>query len=355
MNVLSFFSSISMFDMLYIIIGIILIAILVSISAVFSSSEMAFISVNRASISDKSREGNHRAQIVKKLLKKPNDVISAIVICNNLVNIFASILAGAIITNIFGDIGIGLATVLMFFVLLIFGEAAPKAFGFHNEKLVLRVAKLLVAITRIFHPLVRALSTISTGLIHMVGEREKYSVAITEKEILSMMRLGEAEGTIQRDEREMVNEVFEFDETPAYKVYTPKEKIIGIQENEPLQTLIKKSTETGFSRFPMYGRDIDDIIGMAHIKDILLIEDKTLPVKNIRRDILRIQNPNMKVDDILREMKRLKTHLAVVLSTDGKTIGLVSMEDLIEEIFGEILDEHDRSHLQEKITKQPKV
>jgi putative hemolysin len=344
-----------MFNTLFIIIGIILIAIFVSISAIFSSSEMAFISINRASISDKSREGNRRAQILIKLLKKPNDVISAIVICNNLVNISASILAGALITNIFGDIGIGLATALMFFILLIFGEVAPKAFGFHNEKLALRVAKLLAAITRIFHPLVRALSLISNRLIDMLGEREKYNVTITEKEILSMMRLGEAEGTIQRDEREMVHEVFEFDETPAYKVYTPKEKIIGIQEDEPLQALITKSIETGFSRFPLYRRDIDDIIGMVHIKDTLIIEDKTLPVKNIRRDILRIQNPNMKVDDILREMKRLKIHLAVVLSTDGKTIGLVSMEDLIEEIFGEILDEHDKSHLQEKITKQPKV
>jgi putative hemolysin len=336
-----------MFNILFIILGIVVIAILVIISAIFSSSEMAFISISRALINEKTREGAHRAKILEKLLQNPSDVISAIVICNNLVNIFASILAGAIITNIFGDIGIGLATIVMFFALLIFGESAPKAFGFRNEKLALRVAKFLLVITIVFHPLARVLTRISNGLIHSVGGKEKQTLAITEKEILAMMRLGETEGTIQQDERELVKEVFEFDETPAYKVYTPKEKIIGIQEDEPLRALIQKTTETGLSRFPIYRRDIDDIIGMAHIKDTLPIEDKSLPVKTIQRNILRIQNPNMKVDDILREMRRQKTHLAIVQAPDGKTKGLISMEDLIEEIFGEILDEHDPSFLQE--------
>jgi putative hemolysin len=344
MNAVAYLSLIYMFNMLFIIIGIITIAIFVIVSGIFSSSEMAFISVNRALISDRAREGNRRAQLLEKLLKNPTDVISAIVICNNLVNIFASILAGAIITNVFGDIGIGIATALMFFILLIFGEAAPKAFGLHNEKLALRITKLLAVITKVFHPLVRALTSISNGLIHVFGGKQKRNIVITEKEILAMMRLGEAEGTIQRDEREMVKEVFEFDETPAYKVYTPREKIVAIQEDESLQALIKKSTETGLSRFPVYRRDIDDIIGMAHVKD-------TLP----RRNILMIQNPNMKVDDILRDMRRQKTHLALVQNSDGKTIGLLSMEDLIEEIFGEILDEYDRSSLQEKIGEQPKT
>ena len=338
--------------LLVLIIGIITIAILVSFSGIFSGSEMAFISINRASISDKAREGDHRAKLLLTLLKNQNDTISAIVICNNLVNIFASILAGAIVTDIFGDIGIGIATVLMFFILLIFGESAPKAFGLHNEKLALRVAKLLTAITKIFHPLVKALTAISNGLIRVFTKREKPNVAVTEKEILSMMRLGEAEGTIHQDEREMVNEVFEFDETPAYKVYTPKEKIIALQEDEPIQHLIDKSIDTGFSRFPLYRKDIDEIIGMVHIKDTLKIQDKSLPLKTIRRDILQIQNPNMKVDDVLRQMKRQKIHLAVVHTPDGKTNGLLTMEDLIEEIFGEILDEHDKALNQEKTPEQ---
>jgi putative hemolysin len=192
----------------------------------------------------------------------------------------------------------------------------------------------------------------SNGLIKVFTKREKPNVAVTEKEILSMMRLGEAEGTIHQDEREMVNEVFEFDETPAYKVYTPKEKIIGIQEDEPIQHLIDKSIETGFSRFPLYRKNIDEIIGMVHIKDTLKIQDKTLPVKTIRRDILQIQKPNMKVDDVLRQMKRQKIHLAVVQTPEGKTNGLLTMEDLIEEIFGEIQDEHDKALNQEKTPEQ---
>ena len=133
-------------------------------------------------------------------------------------------------------------------------------------------------------------------------------------------------------------------------VFRPK--IIGIQEDEPIQHLIDKSIETGFSRFPLYRKDIDEIIGMVHIKDTLKIQDKSLPLKTIRRDILQIQNPNMKVDDVLRQMKRQKIHLAVVQTPEGKTNGLLTMEDLIEEIFGEIQDEHDKALNQEKTPEQ---
>ena len=326
--------------MMWIIFGILIIIFLVSISAFFSSSEMAFISINRAVIADKARKGDKKAKILGELLKTPGNVISAIVIGNNLVNIFASILAGAVATEVFGNIGIGFATAAMFLLIIIFSEATPKAFGINNEKLALRVARPLFIITKLFHPLVVLLTYISNGLIFLIGGHKKRKAVVTEHEIMAMMRLGEEEGTIEKDEREMVNDVFEFDETRAYEIYTTKDKVEFIHENNTIEDLIQKSIKTGFSRFPAYRKDLDDIVGMVHVKDSLIIEDTSSPVKNIMRPILKI-DLRMKVDDVLRAMKHHKTHLALLQNKNGKTLGLISMEDLIEEIFGEISDEHD--------------
>jgi len=330
--------------MVWIIAGVLIIVFLIFISAFFSSSEMAFISINRAVVIDKARKGDKKAKILEKLLKKPDNVISAVVIGNNLVNIFASILAGAIVTEIFGNIGIGIATVIMFFLVIVFCEAAPKALGIKNENLALKVAKPLYVITKVFHPLVVVLNAISKGLISLIGGKKKRDVAVTEHEIMAMMRLGEEEGSIEKDEREMVNDAFEFDETVADEVDKPKHKIEFIHKNDTIESLIMKSVRTGYSRFPVYRNNFDDIIGMVHVKDSLTLNDKSLPVKKIMRKILKVAS-DMKADDVLREMKRNKTHLALLQNRNGKTVGLVSMEDLIEEIFGEISDEHDAKPL----------
>lgn len=326
--------------MLWIALGVLIIIALVVISAFFSSSEMAFVSINRALIIDKARKGNKKAQILERLLKNPDYVISAIVVGNNIVNIFASILAGAVATAIFGNIGIGIAAVFMTLILLIFSEVTPKAFGINNEKFALKVATELDLITKLFHPVVPLLTKISKSLIRFVGFNPRETPPITEHEIMAMMRLGEEEGTIEKDEREMINEVFEFDDTQAYEIKIPKEDIQFTHEDTTIDELIKKSIETGYSRFPVYRKDYDDIVGMAHVKDTLGIDDGTVPIKQIMRQILKI-NPQMKVDDVLREMKRKKTHLALIEGKNKETLGLVSMEDLIEEIFGEISDEHD--------------
>lgn len=325
--------------MMWIIFGVLTIVFLIIVSAFFSGSEMAFVSINKAVIIDKARKGDKKAKILEELLKNPDNVISAIVIGNNLVNIFASILAGVITITIFGNIGIGIATVVMMLLILIFSEATPKAFGIKNENLALKVARPLSIITKLFHPMVVLLNSISNGLISLIGGKKR-ETAITEHEIMAMMRLGEEEGTIEKDEREMVNDVFEFDETHVYEIYTPKDKVEFIRENDTIEDLIQKSIKTGFSRFPAYRKDLNDIVGMVHVKDSLIIEDISLPIKNIMRKILRIDS-SMKADDVLREMKRNKTHLALLQDREGKTLGLVSMEDLIEEIFGEISDEHD--------------
>ena len=326
--------------MLWILLGIVTVIVLIVISAFFSSAEMAFVSVSRAMVRQKARAGDKHALILDRLLKSPDNVISAIVIGNNLVNIFASIVAGAIATFFFGNLGIGLATVVMVMAVIVFCEVTPKSLGIHNEKLALRVARPLAAITWLFHPLVVLVTGISNGLIRITGGKKAGKVAIDENRIMALMRLGEEEGTIEQDEREMVTEVFEFDETRAYEIYTPKEKVVFIHEDATVRQLIDQSIKTGFSRFPVYRKNKDDIVGMVHVKDSLIIEDESIPVKDIMRKILKIDS-SMKVDDVFRMMKKNRTHLALLQTRKGKTKGLLSMEDLVEEIFGEIADEHD--------------
>jgi putative hemolysin len=310
------------------------------LSAFFSGSEMAFISINRAIIADKARKGDKHAKILEKLLRKPDEVVSSIVIGNNIVNIFASILAGYVATSLIGNIGIGIATVMMFFLVIVFSESTPKAFGRKNEHWALRSAKALRYCSLILHPFVVLLNHISKFFLSILGGKKSKSDMITEDEIMAMMRLGEEEGTIEKDEREMVSEVFEFDETIADDVDQPRHTVVFINQNDTIDDLIEKSIQTGYSRFPVFRKNYDDVVGMVHVKDSLTEKDHTKKVKTIMRKVLKIR-PGMKVDDVFRKMKNQRTHLALLQNKKGKTIGLLSMEDLVEEIFGDIRDEHD--------------
>lgn len=328
--------------MIWITIGIVVIAILILVSAFFSSAEMAFVSVNKALIIDKARNNDKHAMILEKLLKNPDHTVSAIVVGNNLVNIFASTLAGAIATITLGDIGVGVATLVMFFLVIVFSEATPKAFGIKNQTLALRIARPISFITKLFYPIVVLLNKTSRGIIRLFGAEQNTNHKVTEEEILAMVKLGEEDGAIESDESELVSEALEFDDTIADEVDNPTPEIEFIHQDAPISQLIKKSIKTGFSRFPVYRKNYDDVIGMVHIKDTLIIDDLSLPVTHILRKILKIQK-DMKADDVLLEMKKQKTHLAILQDDAGKTIGLVSMEDLIEELFGDISDEHDRN------------
>ncbi len=325
--------------MIWIIIGIVIIIFLVFMSAFFSGAEMAFVSVNRALVRERAKKKNSHATILDSLLQKPDNVVSAIVVGNNLVNILASIIAGAIATKVFGDIGIGIATAVMTLVIVIFAEVTPKALCMRNEKLALKVAKPLFIITKIFHPLAIFLTYLSNSLIKVIGVERRKTV-VTEEEIRAMLELGEEEGTIKKDEKEMVTEILDFDDTKVWEVYVPRENMVCLHEDDSIERLIKKSIETGFSRFPVYRDNIDDIVGMVHVKDTLAVKNKKIPVKEIMRDILKIR-AGMKADDVLREMQKRKIHIAILQGEDGKTLGLVTMEDLIEEVFGEIADEYD--------------
>jgi len=324
--------------MIWIII-ILIIGGLIFLSSFFSATEMAFVSVNRIKVRKKAKSGEKSALILEKLLEKPGEVVSAIVICNNLVNITASILAGFIAAYLFGNIGIGIATTVMTLIVIVFGETIPKAYGIHNEKFAFTVARSLKVLTFIFSPISRGLSSLSNVFLKILGKEVGKKALITEEEIKIMLDLGVQDGTIKKDEKELVNEIFDFDDTETKEVFIPLKNVYFIKENATLKQLKKKAVQTGHSRFPVYGKNKKDIIGIAHVKDALL-KDEKIHVKNIMKSVLFVKQ-KMKADDVLRKMQRRKVHMAVVKSKSDKNIGVVTFEDLIEEIFGEISDEHD--------------
>ncbi len=321
------------------LIALPVIALLILLSSFFAAAEMAFVSIDRIKVREESVKGKKNAILLEKLLESPDEVVSAVVVCNNLVNITASILAGTIATDLLGNIGVGIATAVMTSLIIVFGEVIPKAFGINNAQFAFKVSRHLHFIRTIFYPIVKALTVISDAFLKIFGKEKRGKLIVTEEEIKTMMDLGVQTGTIKKDEKELVEEIFDFDETEAKEVYVPVKQILGLQENDTVEELINKSIKTGHSRFPVYRENKEDIEGMVHVKDALL-KDKNIPVKEIMREIIKIP-PKMKVDDVLRKMQRMKMHMAVIQSKEGKIIGLVTMEDLIEEVFGEIQDEHD--------------
>jgi putative hemolysin len=322
------------------LITILIILILILFSSFFAAAEMAFVSVDRLKVKEELVKGRKSAILLEKLLEEPDEVISAIVIGNNLANITAAVLAGAVATALLGSIGVGIATAVMTLLIVVFGEAVPKAYGIHNTKFAFLVAKPLYAIRGGFYPFVKVFSEVSDVFLHLLGKEQRGKTVVTEEQVKKLIALGVHDGTIQKDEQKLVEEIFKFDETKVAEVHVPLEKVVSVPENESIAGLLKISAETGYSRFPVYQDTKKDIImGIAYVKDALL-RDVHTPVHEIMRETVTI-SPKMKADDVLREMQRTKVHMAVLQSKEGNIIGIVTMEDLIEEIFGEIRDEHD--------------
>jgi len=324
--------------MIWIIIFVI-ICLLIFLSSFFAAAEMAFVSVNRIKVRKKSKVGDKNAIILEKLLKKPGEVVSAIVICNNIVNITASVLAGAVSAFLFGNIGIGIATAVMTLIVVVFGEAIPKAYGIHNEKFAFMMVKSLNVLIIVFSPISRGLSAFSNVFLRILGKEVGMKALVTEEEIKIMLDLGVQNGTIKMDEKHLLNEIFDFDDTETKEVFIPINNVYFLNENDTLNQLKKRAVETGHSRFPVYRKNKKDIVGIAHVKDALL-KDEKLHVKNIMKSVFFVQQ-KMKADDLVRRMQKKKAHMAVVKSKNGIILGIVTLEDLIEEVFGEISDEHD--------------
>ncbi|MEW6069487.1 MAG: hemolysin family protein [Candidatus Thermoplasmatota archaeon] len=320
----------------WLIIAIVFLIILLILSALFSAAEMALITVSRLRIRERAKRGEKHALVVENLLKEPHKLITGILVGNNLVNVCASIVAGAIALKIIGNLGIAIATVLMTFIILLFCEITPKAFAMRNEKLALKIAKPIAGFIKIFSPVASGFTYLANSIIRAFGrELPSQKMAITERELRTILEIAEEQGSIKRMEREMIHEVFELDQIPLTTVMLPKDRIVSIGEDESIAEALEVAGRTNFSKLPVWKDTKENIVGMVNIKDALKQKDKTQPVKQIMRSVFKLKTAE-RVDEALRKMRIGKEHLAIVVDEKDSLAGLVTLEDLIEEIVGEI-------------------
>ena len=318
------------------------------LSAFFSATETAFISLSRIKISHMGEKRIPGAGLVKKLKDDPAKLLSTILIGNNIVNVGASVLAATIILRLteiagWGGAGVaaGLATGLTTFFLLVFGEITPKTVAIrHAEGMALFTAWPIYIIAWILTPVAMILAFISRPFIYLFGGAVTESGPfVTEEEIKFLIAASAKEGVIEREEKEMISSIFEFGDKTAKEVMTPRFKIKAVLSTASIGDVVQLIIDTGHSRIPVYKGNIDNIIGMIYAKDLLNCDREGELEQYLHQAIF--VSEEKRLDDLMHQMQEARTHIAVVVNEFGVTSGIVSLEDLVEEIVGEIHDEFE--------------
>ncbi|MCR5033826.1 MAG: hemolysin family protein [Clostridia bacterium] len=319
---------------------IIAIIILILFSAYFSATETAFTSMNRIKLKTMAGDGDDKAQKVLELGEKYDKLLTTILIGNNVVNITMTAIATVLFVGLLAHNGAAVSTIVITVVVLIFGEITPKNIAKERPE---EFAKFSAPLISFFMAILTPINFIFTGwkkfitrLFGLNGEEK-----ITDDEILTMVEEAETVGGIDEERSELIQNAIEFDELTAEEVMTPRPEMVAVDTECSEEELARLFEETGFSRIPVYEEDIDKIIGVIHQKDFHYhvvgtdkkISDYVSPVVFVAE--------TMKIFDLLRKMQQLKTHMAIVIDEYGGTSGLVTMEDIIEELVGEIYDEYD--------------
>ena len=285
---------------------------------------------------------------MEKIIKKPNEMLTGLLVGNNIVNILASSIATVVTINLLGGTSsssIAIATIGMTIIILIFGEITPKIIAKNQS---VKIAGIVVTIIYYFalilKPIIKILMMISKFIGRLLGiEIRDEGLMITEEDIISFVNVGEAEGIIEEEEKEMIHSIVGFGETTAKEVMTPRTSMFALEGERTLDEVWDEIIEKGFSRIPVYEDTIDNIIGVLYLKDVLgIIKDgKTdTPIKNFIRSGYFVPETKS-IIEILQEFRSMKVHIALVLDEYGGIVGIVTIEDLIEEITGEIRDEYD--------------
>ncbi|MDI6708297.1 MAG: hemolysin family protein [Candidatus Thermoplasmatota archaeon] len=318
----------------WIVIAIIFLIILLILSALFSAAEMALITVSRVKIRERAKRGEQQALIIENLLKEPHKLVTGILVGNNLVNVCASIVAGAIALKMFGNIGIAVATVIMTFIILLFCEITPKAFAMRNEKLALRIAKPIACFTKLFSPIAAGFTYLVNSIIKAFGrELPSQKITLTERELRTILEIAEEQGSIKRSEREMIHEVFEFDQIPLISIMVPENRVVSIEAGKTVDDFLELAGKEAVTKMPVYAVEKENIIGIVNVKDAL--KKKGQQIKQIMKPAFKLRFSE-RADEALRKMRRAREHLAIIVDENDKPIGIITLEDLIEEIVGEI-------------------
>lgn len=323
--------------------SIIILIILLFFSGLFSGIETALMSTNMIKVKSLVRQKKKGSEALYRIKQTPHKLIITILIGNNLVNIGAAALATVVFTNLFGSMGVGIATGVMTFLILVFGEITPKTFAAQNaERISLLVARPIELLSYILSPFVRFFELISRFVSRLLGSKKEKE--LSEEELKTIVTMGREEGILDREAAEMMHNILEFEGTKVTEVMTPQANIEMVDGKVKLKDIINFVVKTPYSRYPVYLEDEDKIIGILDVDDVLkYVKNQRLNVKikNIVRQAYFV--PEYKeIDDLLSELEGRKVPLAIVVDEYGGVVGLVTVEDILEEIVGDIFDKSKR-------------
>ena len=345
-----------------IIFNLVLLFILILVNAFFAMSEIAIISLNDNMIDKLAEEGHKKAKLIKKLTENPSNFLSTIQIGVTLAGFltsasasttFAEMLADAVIKaapqlprGIIEGVSVVVITVIMSYFSLVLGELAPKRMGMQKpEEIAYKVVGILLVVKKLTAPFVKILSLSTNAVVRLCGfDPNASDDVVTEEEIRMMVDVGEEKGVIENIQKEMINNIFEFDDIDVTDIMTHRTDMIAVEDTDSLEELVKLSIEHGYSRIPVYHEDQDNIIGVVYIKDLLKYVPDGLPEDESPKALMReaYYVPSSKnCGKLFNEMTEKRIQMAVVVDEYGGTAGIVTMEDLVEAIVGNIKDEYD--------------
>ena len=320
-----------------IIPNIVIIIMLLVLSALFSSCETAFSSVNKIRLKNYAAKGDKRAEKALKIANKFEDALTAILIGNNIVNILSTSISTVLFTQILGPGGVGAATVVMTVLVLVFGEITPKSFAKnHAEQCALMFAEPLSAFMIVLKPVVMVFK-----VIQKLFKPKTEQPSVTEDELKYIIDEIEEQGVLEEQESDLVRSALEFDEITVDEILIPRVNVIAIEKNPPFNEIKEKFLTDMYSRLPVYEKNIDNIIGVITNKSFFrLMNENKENISDIIQEIIHISDLKL-ISEALKEMQKSKMHMAVVMDQYGGTKGIITLEDIIEELVGEIYDEND--------------
>lgn len=322
-------------------IQLVVLFLLIACSAFFSSAETALSTVNRVRMRALEEEGNKRAVKVNKILDNYGKMISTILIGNNIVNIAASALATTLALRI--HLIVGIATAILTIIVLLFGEIVPKTWAnLNNEKISLAYSGIIYSLMHILTPVIFVVDKLSGGILRLLHiDPNKKASAMTETELKTYVDVSHEDGVIESEEKEMIYNVFDFSDAVAKDIMIPRINMVTVNVEASYQEVLEVFRESMYTRLPVYQEDKDNIIGLINIKDFILNADQSnFSVRSILREA-HYTYEYKKSADLLLEMRQITMNVAFVLNEYGATVGMITLEDLLEEIVGEIRDEYD--------------
>ncbi|MEZ3426050.1 MAG: hemolysin family protein [Lachnospiraceae bacterium] len=323
------------------VIQLIVLFILVLLSAFFSSAETALTTVNRVKMRTLEEEGIRRAAIVNKILDRYSKMLNAILIGNNVVNLSASSLTTTLVIKLGFGAYIGVFTGVLTFVILLIGEIVPKTWAsLNSEKIALTYSRTIYYMMKLMTPVIFIVDAIANGILRLLHIDSSKKETITENELKTYVDVSHEDGEIETEERELIYNVFEFSDTCAKDIMIPRVNMVTIGSDGTYDELLSIFKESMYTRIPVYQEDKDSMLGFINIKDFFLAEGSSFQLASLIRDAYYTYEYK-KTADLLLEMREKSMNVAFVLNEYGSTVGMITLEDLLEELVGEIRDEYD--------------